>query len=229
MDPFGLYPDSVMQRARESGILIFTMPSYSHSLLIGALGFGLASLIIFGTVAFGERWMYANLGLAGAYAAWTVLFIVTAGVFLSPLALGPGRTQRFFALFTVAFLLYSVGWIAAYFTIRGVAGEWLGALAGTALMALVISLAFNKREKFVPTLIALFIGNAIGYFAGSILNGLIGGRVGMLSWGLFFGLGLGVALGRVFYDLQAQTREMLKDPFATSVGTSRLADLSRPT
>src|SRR3712207_8665090 len=35
-----------------------------------------ASLCVFATVAFAERWMYARLGLYGAYLAWTALFIL---------------------------------------------------------------------------------------------------------------------------------------------------------
>ena len=55
------------------------MNSLTRSALLGGLGFGLASLLVFATVAFGERWMYTHLGLWGAYLAWTVLFIGLGG------------------------------------------------------------------------------------------------------------------------------------------------------
>jgi len=45
------------------------IPSLRRSLLIGGLGFAAVSLCVFATVAFGERWMYRNLTVIGAYVA----------------------------------------------------------------------------------------------------------------------------------------------------------------
>ena len=53
-----------------------TAPTLARSLLTGGLGFCLVSLCVFATVAFAERWMYARLGLPGAYLAWAALFIL---------------------------------------------------------------------------------------------------------------------------------------------------------
>ena len=53
-----------------------TIPSLSKSIATGAIGFGLVSLFVFATVAYGERRMYQNLGMLGAYLTWTVTFIV---------------------------------------------------------------------------------------------------------------------------------------------------------
>jgi len=75
MDLFGLTSDRVMRRIHENGARN-SIPSLGRSLLIGSFGFCLASLCVFATVAFAERWMYRNLGLGGAYLVWTVLFII---------------------------------------------------------------------------------------------------------------------------------------------------------
>ena len=96
-----------------------------RSLLIGGLGFGLASLCVFATVAFGERWMYTNLGLTGAYLVWTALFILLGGGVLGSLVAGRWRLPKFYLLFGLAFFAYAVGWTAAYFLLRGAAGEWI--------------------------------------------------------------------------------------------------------
>jgi len=41
--------------------------SVTRGALVGGIGFGLASLLVFATVAFGERWMHQHLTPAGAY------------------------------------------------------------------------------------------------------------------------------------------------------------------
>src|SRR5215831_19779409 len=130
MDLFGLTPDRVTARIHQNGGRS-SIPSLGRSLLIGSLGFCLASLCVFATVAFAERWMYRNLGLGGAYVVWTVLFILLGGALLSPLVIGPGRLWRFQFLFGMAFLVYAVGWVGSYFMLRGVAGEWAGSIIGS--------------------------------------------------------------------------------------------------
>ena len=74
------------------------LPSLVRSLLTGGLGFGLVSLCVFATVAFGERWMYEHLGLLGAYLAWTALFILLGGGVLGSLVVGRWRLPRFYLL-----------------------------------------------------------------------------------------------------------------------------------
>src|SRR5215510_375714 len=127
MDLFGLTSDRVMARIHQNGAPS-PIPSLRRSLLIGSFGFCCASLCVFATVAFAERWMYRNLGLSGAYVAWTVLFIFLGGALLSPLVIGPDRWRRFQLLFAITFLLYAVGWVVSYFMLRGVAGEWAGSV-----------------------------------------------------------------------------------------------------
>jgi len=90
------------------------IPSLSRSILIGAIGFCLVSLVVFATVAFGERWMYRTLGLTGAYLAWTVLFILLGGAVLGSLVVGRWRLPRFYLIFGLAFFAYAAGWVAAF-------------------------------------------------------------------------------------------------------------------
>src|SRR4029453_14478920 len=117
--------------------------SLSRSILIGAIGFCIVSLLVFATVAFGERWMYRTLGLSGAYLAWTALFIGLGGAVLGSLVIGRWRLPRFYLIFGLAFLAYAAGWVAAYFSLRNAAGEWVGSLVGSILMAVVFAAAFG--------------------------------------------------------------------------------------
>lgn len=181
-------------------------PSLPRSLLIGALGFGLASLCVFATVAFAERWMYTQLGLAGAYVAWTALFILLGGGALGSLVVGRWRLPKFYLLFGLAFFAYAVGWTVAYFVLRGPLGEWIGSLVGSLLMGSVFAVGFRIARAALTLSAVLFIANSIGYFLGSALNDAIGGPVGMLLWGTAYGVFLGAGLGAVLH--LAQTRRI---------------------
>lgn len=183
-------------------------PSLARSLLRGAAGFGLASLAVFSTVAFGERWLYSHLGLYGAYAAWTALFILLGGAALGPLAAGSHwRMPRFYLLFGAAFFAYAAGWIAAYFILRDSTGEWLGSLAGSLLMGGVLAAGFGWRRSALIASAVLFVGNSAGYFLGSALNTAIGGPAGMLLWGGAYGLFLGAALGAALWIAQTHDED----------------------
>lgn len=175
-----------------------------RSLLIGGLGFGLASLCVFATVAFGERWMYINLGLAGAYLVWTALFILLGGGVLGSLVAGRWRVPKFYLLFGLAFFAYAVGWTAAYFMLRGSAGEWVGSLVGSLLLGSVFAIGFGVLRSALSFSAVLFIANSVGYFLGSALNDSVGGKAGMLLWGAAYGVFLGAGLGAVLH--LAQTR-----------------------
>jgi len=210
MDLFGLTADRVMARIHQNGSHS-SIPSLGHSLLIGSFGFCFASLCVFATVAFAERWMYRNLGLSGAYVVWTILFIFLGGALLSPLVIGPDRLWRFQLVFGMAFLLYAVGWVGSYFTLRGVAGEWAGSLIGSLLMALVIALAFGVMKTFIAQAAALFVANSAGYFLGGLLYSSISGKTGMLLWGVLYGLCLGTGLGWSIFIAQAPLRDRLNN------------------
>ena len=174
----------------------------AKSILIGALGFCLVSLIAFATVAFGERWMYVHLGLAGAYLMWIAIFIIAGGAVLGSLVKGRWRLPKFYLLFAIAFFAYAAGWVGAYFTLRGTLGEWVGSLVGSVLMALVFAIAFTAMRSLPKLCGVLFVTNSLGYFAGSALYETIGGPPGMLLWGVAYGLFLGGGIGTVLWLAQ---------------------------
>jgi hypothetical protein len=177
-------------------------PSLMRSLVFGSVWFGLASLCVFATVAFAERWMYSRLSLTGAYLAWTTLFILLGGTALRPLTVGAKPAGRFYLIFALSFFVYAAGWIGAYFTLRGAVGEWAGSLAGSALMALVFAAGFGVLRFIARVFSVLFAANSVGYFAGSAINNAVGSKAGMLLWGGAYGLCLGAGLGAVLYLVQ---------------------------
>lgn len=179
-------------------------PPLKRSILVGAIGFAFVSLCVFATVAFGERWMYTHLGLLGAYIAWTGLFILLGGGILGSLVVGRWRLPRFYLLFALAFFTYAAGWVCAYFMLRGAAGELVGSLAGSFLMASVFAVGFGATRSILKLAGVLFITNSLGYFPGSVLNNYLGGSAGMLLWGIIYGLFLGAGLGAVLYLVQAR-------------------------
>lgn len=179
----------------------------SKSIVIGAIGFCLASLCVFATVAFGERGMYRTLGFTGAYLAWTALFILLGGAAFGVLVAGRWRLPKFYLLFAVAFFAYAISWMGAYFILRGTAGEWVGSLAGSILMALVFAIAFGAIKSFLKLSALLFVANSIGYFLGSTLNDSFTGRTGMLMWGVIYGLFLGAGIGAVLHIAQVEGRQ----------------------
>lgn len=177
-------------------------PSFTRSLLVGGLGFAFVSLCVFATVAFAELWMYANLSVLGAYLVWTALFILLGGAVMGSLVVTRWRLPKFYLLFGLAFFAYAVGWVAAYFVLRGAAGEWIGSLLGSILMALVFAAGFGAIRSTPKLAALLFIANSFGYFLGSALNESIRGRYGMLLWGLMYGLFLGAGIGATLQLLQ---------------------------
>ncbi|HLM56229.1 MAG TPA: hypothetical protein VK422_08945 [Pyrinomonadaceae bacterium] len=148
--------------------------------------------------------MYTRLGLLGAYLAWTALFILLGGAVLGSLAVGRWRLPRFYLLFGAAFFAYAVGWVGAYFVLRGAAGEWVGSLAGSLLMGLVLAAGFGAARSTLNLSAALFVAHSVGYFLGSALNDAVRGGVGMLLWGAVYGLCLGAGLGAVLHFAQAR-------------------------
>jgi hypothetical protein len=174
-------------------------------LLTGGIGFGAASLCVFATVAYAEGWMYRNLGLLGAYLAWTILFILLGGGALGPLVVRRWQMPKFYLLFAVAFFAYAVGWVASYFVLGGVVGEWIASLVGSFLMALVFAAGFGVARSAFSLSAILFVANSLGYFLGSAVNNSLGSRAGMLLWGLIYGVFLGAGLGAVLHLAQARS------------------------
>jgi hypothetical protein len=80
------------------------------------------------------------------------------------------------------------------------AGEWVGSLAGSLLMGLVLVVGFGAERSTLKLSAALFVANSVGYFLGSALNERLGGGAGMLLWGGVYGLCPGAGLGAVIHS-----------------------------
>ena len=176
--------------------------SLRRSVLTGGLGFCLVSLCVFATVAFAEGWMYERLGVFGAYAVWTALFILLGGGVLGSLAVGRWRLPKFYLLFGAAFFAYAAGWLGSYFFRPDVVGEWIGSFLGSLLMGSVLAAGFGRVRSTLQWAALLFVANSIGYFLGSALDAALGDSAGMLAWGCVYGLFLGAGLGAVLHFAQ---------------------------
>jgi hypothetical protein len=174
-----------------------------RSALAGSIGFCFASFIVFGTVAFAESWMYEHLTVTGAYLCWTILFVVVGSLVLGKLVVHENYQKRFYVLFALSFLAYSIGWICSYFILKGTFGEWAGSLAGSILMALVFSIGFSVTPSLLLFSLILFAANSVGYFLGAAINNAVQGKAGMLLWGSIYGLFLGAGLGIVLHLAQS--------------------------
>ena len=183
------------------------LPSFTRSIATGAVGFSLVSFCVFATVAFGERWMYQTLGLAGAYLTWTLLFILLSGAVFGSLVVLRWRLPRFYLLFGLAFFAYAAGWMLAYFTLRETVGELVGSLAGSVLMAVVFALGFGSLKSIVKLSAVLFVTNSLGYFLGAALYDSLGRPVGMLLWGVVYGLSFGAGIGAALHLVQQQRQQ----------------------
>jgi hypothetical protein len=183
-----------------------TVPSITKSVVTGAIGFGLVSLCVFATVAYGERWMYRKLGLLVEYLTRTVLFFVLSGALYGSLVVFRWRLTKFFLLFGLAFFAYAVGWMAAYFILRNTLGEWIGSLLGSVLMAVVFAAGFNSLRSLLKLSAVLFVSNSLGYFVGSALYASLGLPTGMLLWGVVYGLFFGAGIGAALQLVQRQQK-----------------------
>jgi hypothetical protein len=185
-----------------------TYPTLRRSILTGALGFCAVSLLVFATVAFAERWMYTNLTVLGAYLVWTALFILLGGAAFAPLVVTERwRFPKFYLLFSLAFFLYAIGWMASYFTLQDGAGEWLGSLAGSILMALVFAAGFRVTRSTLKFSAILFVANSLGYFLGAALLRYYMSKTGMILYGLIYGVCLGAGLGAVLHLAQNRSTD----------------------
>ena len=184
------------------------LSSLTRSIATGAIGFALVSLCVFATVAFAERWMYQNLGLVGAYLAWTVLFIVLSGAVFGSLVIVRWRLPRFYLLWALAFFAYAAAWMLAYFNVPRTAGELIGAIAGSILMAVVLALGFGSFRSIVKLSAVLFVSNSLGYFLGAALFQSLNAPTGMLLFGVVYGLFFGAGIGAALHLVQADTSKL---------------------
>lgn len=206
----GLYPDAVF--ARNGGSEIDSLQSTaSRSTGFGALMFGAVGVVVFGLWAGTGPAMYRWGGEVGAYLVWAALFMGLAGLGLGRLVVGRDNRLRFLGCFALAFGAYSAVWMAAWFIFRNRTGEVAGAMAGTAVFALILCRAFKAPASWSDTALYLFIGNAAGYFAGDLAHNRLGGDAGKLAWGLLYGLGFGAGIGASLYTVQAEIRRRIRE------------------
>jgi hypothetical protein len=213
---FQLDPESVAQRIASGGGEM-RPPKRLESVVRGALGFTVVSILGFAPWALAGSWFYRNLGEAGLYAVCALVFIGAAGPLMHRLILGPGSLPRFYALFATIFTAYSAAWITGWMALGGHPGSVAGLLAGTALMGAMLARAFGCPGETLKLITALFISNAAGYFLGGILEGIVARRgagdvpgaqmvFAKTLWGVCYGVGFGAGLGWAFHQCQAETR-----------------------
>jgi hypothetical protein len=148
--------------------------------------------------------MYRTLTVLGAYLVWTVLFVVLSGGVFGSLVVLRWRLPRFYLLWALAFFAYAAAWTVAYFILRDTAGELLGALAGSVLMALVFTAGFRSLGSTVKLSAVLFVSNCLGYFIGAALYYSIGRPLGMLLWGVAYGVFFGAGIGASLHLVQRE-------------------------
>lgn len=180
------------------------VPSLPRSIATGAIGFAVVSLCVFATVAFGERWLYTTFTEIGAYLICAVLFILLGGAVFGSLVVGRWRLPRFYLLFALAFFAYAIGWIIAYFVVRGTAGEFVGSLGGSVLMAFVFAAGFGSIRSTAKLSAVLFVLNALGYFLGAAILYQFAHRTGLLLYGIVYGLFFGAGIGAALHLVQQE-------------------------
>ena len=223
MNWFQLDPQSLANRAAAAP---GSVPSLSSSILRGALGFAMVSVAGFAPWALWGQWFHQHLGEAGLYLVCAVVFMALSGLLLHRLIMGTGTLARFYKLFGIAFLGYSVAWTTGWMALRGHPGSWLGLFAGALVMSLILVTAFEAHAFFLPVFLSIFVFNSIGYFGGGWMEAVMQraseindygnfrkeptfGPLPQLQWGLSYGLGMGAGLGIAFYLCQSRARALL--------------------
>ena len=166
---------------------------------IGVLGFGLASLAVFGSWAFLGGWFYHTLGEAGAYVAWLVLYLGIGCEVMKGLIPGPGARWRFFKVFSTSFAAYAILWIVVWMAMRNKTGEALAAVFGSLAMGLCICAFLGNTKEWHRVWMVLTISNASGYFIGSWLHATMGMPWGAVAWGVAYGFFFGGGIGPAFW------------------------------
>ncbi len=186
-------------------------------MLRGSVGFAGVSVGGFAVWAFCGGWLHARFGEIGLYLACATVFIALSGLALHPLARGPGSLVRFYKIFIPAFGLYAVAWLAAWFLLRFGPGEWLGSLAGSVALAVMVGRGLGTSRSRVKVSVVLFALHSAGYFIGGqsmrwLADFTDGGQGGghlsalpKLCWGLCYGLGFGAGLGYAFFTFQEES------------------------
>jgi hypothetical protein len=226
MSVFGLDTESIIARVAGSAVPP-RVPTVRQSLFIGGVGFGLVGLAAFGVWSFGGQALTSAVGEPGLYALCALVFIGLAGIVFGQIVIGPGGTQRIYALFTLSFLAYAASWCAAWFGLRGsLLAEVVGAVVGSAAMAGLLAWGFGASNQFLRVGLALIVLNSLGYFLGEVwwrwlpseggaqlfghlLNRPQRIQFSQLGWGLIFGGGFGAGIGYALFLCQQEVRARL--------------------
>lgn len=168
-----------------------------HAALRGALGLTVPTMIVYGSVAWGERWLYSRFTVLGTYALWTAVFLVLAPWLMARLLVERPRRPRFTWAFILGFLAYAIAWVAAYFALRGRVGEVVASVVGPGAMGIVLAGGMRAWSRWGGAALVLTMAHGVGYALGSWANGAWGGTWGMLAWGVAYGLGFGAGIGWV--------------------------------
>jgi hypothetical protein len=212
---FQLDPASIAARVRASpdpGPL----PGFTASLLRGIAGFTIVSVAGFLPWPMLDHW-FQHAGETELYLVCTAVFIGLSGPCLHRLIIGPGSLSRFYKLFSLAFIAYAALWVAGWVLVRASgnlhAASLAGLLGGTVAMGAILAFAFDAPGAMPQVILALFVLNTAGYFAGGKIEGhlIIDHRLAaMLLWGACYGIGFGAGLGAAFHFCQRRARILLR-------------------
>ncbi|MDR3404643.1 MAG: hypothetical protein P4L99_19225 [Chthoniobacter sp.] len=210
---FQLDPASIAARVRASGQTA-SPPTLASSIVRGILGFTIVSVAGFLPWPIIERWVSHPTEME-LYVACTAVFIGLSGPCLHRLIIGPGSLARFYQLFALAFIAYAALWVTFWVMLRGDEGSLAGLLGGTVAMGAILAYAFDAPRVTLKVILALFVLNTLGYYAGGKIEGKLAldhRLVAMLLWGACYGIGFGAGLGAAFYFCQERARAVLQAP-----------------
>jgi hypothetical protein len=187
--------------------------SVLHAMLRGSLGFGAVSVLAFAVWAFVGKWFHTHMGEGGLCVGCVVVFLVFTGLLLHPLVHDGNRWFRFYKIFVPAFCVYAVAWCAAWFLWQFGLGEWLGSLAGSVALAVMIGFGFRNFHPILKVSAIMFVLHSAGYFLGEMAWRWVAGAnsesfgghgslISKLAFGLIYGLVVGAGLGYAFFTFQ---------------------------
>lgn len=209
---FQLDPASIAARVRASGRTIH-LPTLASSIMRGILGFSFVSAAGFLPWPIIDHWV-RHPNATQLYLACTAVFIGLSGPCLHRLIIGPGSLSRFYKLFSLAFIAYAALWITFWEMWTNDIGSVAGLLSGTVAMGAILAFAFDTPRAMPKVILALFVLNTLGYYAGGKIEGklIIDHRLtAMLLWGACYGIGFGAGLGVAFHLCQERARGLLRE------------------